>query len=219
MKMRTESDVDFSFRQMLPSLALDVAMPILVFFALTSYGISKLLALTVGGVFPALNVGRTWIVSHKIQPLGIIVIAFMVLGTAGSLISGSVFFVLVKESILTASFGLLCLGSLSATERPLMFYILRQFVAGDHPARLQWWEGLWQHPRFRAAQRLVTAVWGLVYVIEASIGLAFACLLAPAHVVIISPAMALGVLVALAAWTRRYLVSLREQYGVSARLM
>jgi hypothetical protein len=25
-----------------------------------------------------------------------------------------------------------------------MFYLLRQFIAGDDPGRLQWWEGLWQ---------------------------------------------------------------------------
>lgn len=60
------------------------------------------------------------------------------IGTAASLISGSVFFALIKESFLTATFGFICLGSLMA-ERPLMFYINRQFVAGDDPARLEWW--------------------------------------------------------------------------------
>jgi hypothetical protein len=206
--------VDISLRQVLPSLVFDVALPILVFFVLTSHGVSKLLALCAGGVFPALNVGRTWIVSHKIQPLGAIVIAFIAIGTAASLISGSVFVALVKDFILTATFGLLCLGSLLGRRRPLMFYLLRQFIAGDDPGRLQWWESLWQNPRFRAAQRRVTAVWGLAYLLEAAIGIAFAWVLEPAHIVIMSPIMALGVLFALAAWTRRYLLALRDQHGV-----
>jgi hypothetical protein len=47
-----------------------------------------------------------------------------------------VFFALVKESFLTATFGLIGLVSLIA-ERPLLFYIMRQFVAGDDPARLE----------------------------------------------------------------------------------
>lgn len=208
---RAEPGADISVRQLLPSLVFDLALPILVFLVLTSYGVSKLLALCAGGVFPALNVGRTWIGSHKIQPLGAIVIAFIAIGTAASLISGSVFFALVKDFILTATFGLLCLGSLLSPGRPLMFYLLRQFIAGDDPARLQWWESLWQHARFRAAQRRVTAVWGVFYVAEAAIGIAFAWVLEPAHVVIISPLMALGVLIALAAWTRGYLLALREQ--------
>ncbi|MEA2760110.1 MAG: hypothetical protein QOH65_2723 [Methylobacteriaceae bacterium] len=206
--------VDISLRQVLPSLVFDVALPILVFFVLTSHGVSKLLALCAGGVFPALNVGRTWIGSHKIQPLGAIVIAFIAIGTAASLISGSVFVALVKDFILTATFGLLCLGSLIGSRRPLMFYLLRQFIAGDDPERLHWWESLWQHARFRGAQRRVTAVWGLAYVLEAAIGIAFAWVLEPAHIVIMSPIMALGVLIALAVWTRWYLLALREQHGL-----
>jgi hypothetical protein len=62
----------------------------------------------------------------------------------------------------------------------------------------------------------VTAVWGLAYVVQAAIGMVSAWLLAPAQVVIISPMMALGVLAALAAWTRAYLLGLREQYGLAA---
>jgi hypothetical protein len=216
---RAEPGVNISVRQLLPSLVFDLALPILVFFLLTSHGVSKLLALCAGGVFPALNVGRTWMESRKIQPLGAIVIAFLAIGTAASLISGSVFFALVKDFLLTGTFGLLCLGSLVGPARPLMFYILRQFIAGDDPGRLQWWEGLWQHPPFRAAQRRVTGVWGLFYVVEALIGIAFAWVLEPAHVVIISPLMALGVLAALAVWTRGYLLGLREQHGLAAPVM
>jgi intracellular septation protein A len=211
---RSEPDVNIGFGRLLPSLVFDLALPIVVFFVLTRYGVSNLLALAAGGVSPAFNVGRTWIASHKIQPLGAIVITFIALGTSASLISGSVFFTLIKDSILTATFGLLCLGSLAGPGRPLMFYILRQFIAGNDAARLDWWEGLWQHARFRAAQQRVTAVWGLAYLLEAAIGIAFAWVLEPAHIVIMSPIMALGVLIALAAWTRRYLLALRDQHGV-----
>jgi hypothetical protein len=51
-------------------------------------------------------------------------------------------------------------------------------------------------------------------VLEAAIGIAFAWVLEPAHVVIMSPIMALGVLIALAVWTRAYLLGLREQHGL-----
>jgi hypothetical protein len=42
--------------------------------------------------------------------------AFLVIGTAASLISGSAFFALIKESFLAATFGLICLGSLLAEQ-------------------------------------------------------------------------------------------------------
>jgi intracellular septation protein A len=200
----------FSFTQMLPTLVFDVAMPILAFNALTSYGVSTLWALITGGLFPAINNLRVWARSRRVEPLGIIVMIFLVIGTAASLISGSVFFSLIKESFLTATFGLICLGSLLA-ERPLMFYIIRQFVAGNDPVRVEWWDSLWQYPDFRAAQRLVTGVWGIAYLVEALLRVGFALLLPPAQVVAISPVMAFGVMIMLIAWTRRYMLAVRER--------
>jgi hypothetical protein len=75
-------------------------------------------------------------------------------------------------------------------QRPLMFYIDRQFVAGDDPERLAWWNGLWQHSGFRATQRLITAVWGIAYLFESLLRVGFAVFLSPARVVTISPMMA-----------------------------
>ena len=93
-----------------------------------------------------------------------------------------------------------------------MFYINRQFVAGDDPARLAWWNGLWEDlPDFRAAQRLVTAVWGIAYLVEALLRVVFAIVLTPAQVVSISPVMTFVVLIALISWTRRYLLGIRER--------
>ena len=201
---------DFSFTQMMPTLVVDVAMPIVTFNVLTHYGVSTLWALAAGGLFPALNNLRVWVKSRRLEPLGIIVMSFLIIGTAASLISGSIFFALIKESFLTATFGFICLVSLLA-ERPLMFYINRQFVAGDDPVRVAWWDGLWQYPNFRAAQRLVTAVWGIAYLLEALLRVGFAMVLPPARVVAISPVMAFGVMVVLIAWTRRYMLALRER--------
>jgi intracellular septation protein A len=203
-------ELGFSWRLLLPPLTFEVAMPIILFFVLTNYGFSTLLALVAGGAFPVLSVGRTWVETHKVEPLGAIVITFMALGTAASLISGSVFFAQVKESILTAIFGLLCLGSLIAGERPLMFLILRQLIVGEDPDRLQWWEHLWEHSRFRRTQRVITFVWGVAYLIEAPVRVILAKLLAPAQVVVISPVMGFGVMLALAGWTRHYITRSRS---------
>ena len=199
-----------SFKQALPMLVFDVATPVIVFFLLTGYGVSTLWALVAGGLSPAINNLRVWAKSRRLEPVGIIVMTFLAIGTATSLITGSVFFALIKASFLTAIFGLICLGSLLA-ERPLMFYVTRQFVAGDDPVRLEWWNGLWQYPHFRGAQRLVTAVWGVAYLVEAVLRVGFALFLSPAQVVTISHVMAFAVLVALIAWTRRYLLALRDR--------
>ena len=195
---------------MLPMLFVDVALPIIIFNLLIRAGAPLLWALAAGGVAPALNNIRIWVRSRRLEPLGIIVMTFLAVGTAASLISGSVFVALIKESFLTATFGLICLGSLLAA-RPLLFYIIRQFVAGEDAARLAWWNGLWEIPQFRTALRFVTAVWGGVYLLEALARVAFALLLPPAQVVALSPVMAFGVLLLLIAWTRRHMLALRER--------
>ena len=99
-----------------------------------------------------------------------------------------------------------------------MFYINRQFVAGDDPIKLEWWNGLWEFPHFRAAQRLVTTVWGIAYIVEALVRVGFALVMSPAQVVAISPVMAFGVTIALIAWTRRYMLAMRERRILETQL-
>jgi len=200
----------FRVSQILPTLFFDVALPVVIYFLLTKYGAPTLIALVAGGASPAINNIRVFIKARRVEPLGIIVLSFLAVGTAASLITGSVFVALIKESLFTATFGLVCLGSL-LRERPLLFYINRQFVAGDDPARLAWWNALWQLPDFRAAHRRVTAVWGIVYLLEALARVGFALTLPPGVVVSISPIMAFGILFLLIAWTRRHLLALRER--------
>ncbi len=200
----------FGFIQMLPTLVFDVAIPIIAFNVLIRFGVPTLWALVTGGLSPAIRNLYGWVKSRRLQPLGVIVMSFLAIGTAASLISGNVFFALIKDSLLTATFGFICLGSL-LTAKPLMFYINRQFVAGNDPARLEWWNGLWQYPHFRAALRTVSAVWGIAYVLQAFLTISFALFLSPAQVVLISPLIAVGMLIALIAWNQRYMLALRER--------
>lgn len=194
-----------NLRSILPPVILDGALPVLAFIMLTRAGVSTLYALVAGGVFPAINIARQWVNSRRLDPLGIIVMGFLALGAAASLISGSDFFALTKESALTATFGLLCLGSLFA-ERPLMFYLTRQFVPDQ-----AWWDGLWQYPGFQAMMRKITAVWGVGYILEATVRVALVIALSPALVVVISPLMMFGVIIGLTVWTRRTLFAARER--------
>lgn len=195
---------------MLPVLLLDVALPILAFNVLTRIGVSTLWAVAAGGIFPAAHIAWGWVASRRIDMLGLIVLAFMALSTATSLIERSVFFMLVKESVFTALFGAICLGSLLA-EHPFMFHVIRPFVAGDDPERNDWWDGLWEEASFRRRLRFVTAVWGVVFLAEALARVAFALWLSPGTVVVASPVMALGVMIGMIAWTRWFLVAIHKR--------
>jgi hypothetical protein len=54
-------------------------------------------------------------------------------------------------------------------------------------------------------------VWGVAYIIEALLRVAFALVMSPAQVVAISPVMAFGVMILLIMWTRRYMTAMRER--------
>jgi hypothetical protein len=96
-------------------------------------------------------------------------------------------------------------------ERPLMFYTGRQFVAGNDPGRLDWWNSLWQYEIFRSSQKFITTVWGVGYLAEATARVAMALLFRPAIVVAVSPTIAAAVTIGLVSWTVRYGRSMRER--------
>jgi hypothetical protein len=200
----------FSLKTILPSLLMDVVLPVATFNVLISLGVATLVALALGGIFPAISIAHGYIKARQLEPLGIIVLGLLAIGTAASLMTGSVFFAVVKDSFLTASFGLLCLGSLFA-ERPLAFYIIRQFLSGHDPALNQWWNGLWEGAMFRRMNRIVTIVWGVVVIAEAIARVLLALVVTPTTVVTISPILAFGVGIGLSVWTRSFMLAVRRR--------
>lgn len=206
-----------ALRRALPSLVFDVALPILVYYVLRQLGVSTLLSVAAGGIFPAAHIVYGWVQLRQVETLGLIVLAFMGISTATSLLSGSVFFMLAKESVFTALFGAICLGSLFA-EHPFMFHVIRPFVAGDDPDLNDWWDGLWEDASFRSGVRFVTVVWGVVFLIEAVARVVFALVLSPGTVVAVSPIMALGVIGGMVLWTRRFLVAIRRRRAEEVEL-
>jgi intracellular septation protein A len=199
-----------TIRGMLPSLIVDAGLPAIAYQILTRHGVSEVTALTAGAIFPAASVTIGFMKTRRIDLIGALVLVFIAVGTVTSLISGNVIFVLVKESMLTAVFGAICLCSL-LWSRPLMFYFGRQFAAGDDPARIEWWNGMWDRPGFRKSLRTITVVWGVGYILEALVRVVFALTLSPGVVVAISPTMAIGVTVLLIIWTGRYGRMARER--------
>jgi intracellular septation protein A len=211
MAVQTMTPPASTFRLVMPTLFIDVLMPVVLFDVLTARGVPAVWALAAGGLPPALNNLRSWIKSRRLEPLGMIVMTLLAIGTLTSLISGSIFFGLIKDSFLTGAFGAICLVSLFAA-KPLMFSVLRQFAAGDDPVRITEWNGRWEQRGFRFAIRLVTIVWGVTYIAEALLRVGLALRLPPQQVVTLSPILSFGALVVLVMWTRRYVKAVRDRY-------
>jgi hypothetical protein len=193
-----------SLRSLGPDLLIDAALPAIAYQILSHHGVADVPALTAGAIFPVANIARKFIATRRIDLIGAIVLVFIAIGAISSLLSGNVLFVLIKESFITGLVGLLFLSSF-LWKRPIMFYFARQIGAGEDAERLAAWDAMWQErPRFRTTMRTMTTVWGVGYVVEALVRVAFALTLTPGIVVIVSPIMAIGTTIGLILWTRSY---------------
>jgi hypothetical protein len=102
-----------------------------------------------------------------------------------------------------ALFGAALLASLF-TRRPLMFFVDRHFAPGDAAAKAVDWNQRVSRPAFRSAMRVLTQVWGVVFLIEASLGVAGAVLLPLYLATVAEPLLAVVTVGALLACTRRF---------------
>ena len=108
----------------------DVAAPLVAYQWLRSAGLTAVTALLLSGVFPALHVIINVIRHRRLDVVGALVLAGIVVGTVLGLVSHNARLVLVEGSVPTAVFGVACLGSLWA-RHPLMFSFAREFTGPD----------------------------------------------------------------------------------------
>jgi hypothetical protein len=145
----------------------DVAAPLVAYSVLRSAGMTAVAALLLSGVFPALGVTINAIRHRRLDVVGALVLAGIAVGAILGLVSHSARLLLVEGSVPTAIFGVACLGSLGA-RHPLMFSFAREFTGPD-TAKGREMTRLWQYEGYRRIFRLITAVWGVAFLLEAAL--------------------------------------------------
>ena len=106
---------------------------------------------------------------RRFEPIGMIVLAGIVIGLVGAVaLGGDPTLLKVRESLLTGVFGVACLVSLFA-RRPIMFYLGRSFATGGDREKMAVFDERWELPTVPRRFQLSTAVWGLCLVGEAAV--------------------------------------------------
>jgi hypothetical protein len=154
-------------RSVLWSTAFDGLGPYLV-YRLVSPHTSLLVALAWTMLPPSVSNLMTLVRRRRPDIIGLIVIAGIAVGLLLFLVGGSARLLLIRESFITGVIGLLFLLSLFF-RRPLSYYISRQFVTGDDPARAARWNSQYEVSRYKFGMPRITAVWGAVLVGEAGL--------------------------------------------------
>src|SRR5215467_9751907 len=153
---------------------------------------SELTALIVAATFPLGKSAFDLTRRRQLDPISILVLLGIATDGLALLFGGSPRLLLVRESMFTWAFGLACFASLMLP-RPMMFYFSRYFIAGADPQRQARFNAAWQLPEVRFCHRLITVVWGSVFVGELILRIILIYMLPAAMVLVISPIL-IGVL-------------------------
>ncbi|HUB84867.1 MAG TPA: VC0807 family protein [Rhizomicrobium sp.] len=201
----------FRISMLLPTLIVDGIVPIAIYKGLEHYGVSPAWALAGGCTVPALNNLRTWIVSRQLDPIGLLIMASIASGAAASVVSGDVFWRVVTDCVLNAAWGSTFLISLFFA-RPVLFYLIREVVAGNDTSRAGIWEGLWNAGLIRHTLRWMTGIWAAVYLAQILIEVALARTLAADTVVTVASIVNTACTLALILFTHRTMRATRTRF-------
>jgi uncharacterized membrane protein len=152
------------FRAIAPVIFFDVAGPLAVYYGARAAGMSTVVALVLSGALPAFRVVGTALSHRRLDAIGALVLSGIALGTVTGLASGSARLYLLDGIVPTVVLGVVCLISL-LSDRPMMFRFALETMGGDSP-KGRAFAGMWNYPGFRRTFRIITLVWGLVFLAE-----------------------------------------------------
>jgi hypothetical protein len=157
-------------RQIAMIVVFDLGGPLLAYGLLRSAGAGAVAALALSGVFPALGIGIGALVDRRLDVLGVMVLAGLLVATVLGLISHDARLYLLEGSAPSVVFALGCLLSLRL-RRPLIFRLAVELLGPDTPKGRDV-TAAWRYPGFRRAFRTITLAWGVGYLAEAAIRVA-----------------------------------------------
>lgn len=196
-----------NIRGLIVSLLINAVIPFLLFTFLTRYeSMTAFTALSVTAIIPLLSTGVEVIRNRRLDLIAIFSLLGTLTGIIAIFLGGDARLLIVRESLFTGVLGLTCFVSLLLFPRPLMFYIIRQVVAGNDVARIQTFNRNWRNaaPRVRSTHRVITTVWGCVFLGEFLGHTLIAYTLPIAVGLVLGSTLFTGMMVATTAWTFAY---------------
>jgi hypothetical protein len=186
------------------NIVLNAIIPLLLYKLSRRYlSPSEFIALVIATTFPLgksiFDLARL----GQVDPLSIVVLLGIATDGVALFFGGSSRLLLVRESLFTGAFGLSCFVSL-VLPRPMMFYFGRHFMAGADPQRQARFNVAWQLPEVRFSHRLITSVWGCVFVGELILRVILIYRVSASTVLILSPILIGTLTIVTIVWTFSY---------------
>ncbi len=201
-----------SIRNLLPSILFGAVVPLSVYYVVRHHVHSDADALIIAGIFPAAWVIVQFVRERRIDPVGLVVLFGFAVGVLTStLLGGNAYVLKVRDSAFTAIFGLACLGSVFRSGRPIIFYVGRTLSAGNDPEKVAAYDQLYELPTGAHTFRVLTIVWGVGLLIEATSRLVLAAFIPTGPFLAISPCITGVCLGSMFLFTLRYSARARAE--------
>jgi hypothetical protein len=166
---------------LITQMAVDFALPLVVFYGLRAAGVDQWWSLLLSGVVPVVAVIVRFARSRKIDFLALFVISVVALSLGISAMTGDARTMLIRDAWGGLVGGLIAVWLLASVwvGRPALMSLYRAFVlAKVGPEGLAAWESKWEtNPDFRYAMRVLTFVWGCAGLLNVAVTLVAAYLL------------------------------------------
>jgi hypothetical protein len=144
---------------------------------------------------------NVYTVAHhrRLDVFGAFVLSGLVLTSALVLLGGSPRLILIRESLLGGAFGIAMLASM-LFPRPLLYYLVGHFVAGNDPVKRQKFDAKWASKDFRVFIQLMTLVIGVGTLVEAMVRTYLVFHLTTVAFLKVSPFVHYGIVAAIVLW-------------------
>ncbi|MFJ7211481.1 VC0807 family protein [Amycolatopsis sp. NPDC098790] len=151
----------------LKSLAIDIAVPIGVYYGLHALGVSVFLSLALSGVVPLARTLQQFAKHRTLNGLALVVLVTNVVGMLLTFVSGDARMMIAKDSLGSGITGLVILAS-AFTAAPIMTKTIQPFLTRGKAENEAAWERLSGTAPFEKIMRHTSIIWGIGFVLESA---------------------------------------------------
>ena len=194
-----------SVREHLPSAVFGAAVPLAVYFLVRGHVDGDTQALIIAGAFSVAWVLFQAARQRRVDLVGTIVLFGFAVGVLSStLLGGNAYVLKIRDAAFTAAFGAFLIVTLFTQGRPALFYVGRYLSAGRDPVKSAAYDMLHDAPAGRRSFRVLSVVWGIGLIVEATCRMVIADILPTGTFLAVSPFITAGVLGSLFGFTVIY---------------
>lgn len=193
-------------RGLLLSLVWDFGLALVTYYGLRALGADPFVALLAGTVVSGLRVAYVAFRSRTFDLFAAFLMTIFGVSLVLSFLTGSVRFLLVRESFGTGIAGLLFLGS-CFVGRPLIYYAAKRMQLDGGARFAEMWPA---NALFRRRFQLMTAVWGAGLLFEAIVRIPLVFLLPVDVMAGVGGLMFIGTMVLLSVWNVAYVARIAK---------